>query len=82
MSLARPFLAGNVPLVVASLWPVDSESTAELMISFHKHRRLDRLPTMEALRKAQLDLLNGPNARDRRVSSWTAFVTVGGWAEF
>jgi len=27
------------PLVVASLWPVESNSTADLMISFHKYRK-------------------------------------------
>jgi len=82
MSLARPFLAANVPLVVASLWPVDSGSTTELMISLHRHRKLERMSTVEALRRAQLDLINSPNAKARRVSSWTAFVPVGGWAEF
>lgn len=29
ISLARPFLAAGVPLVVASLWPVDSNATAD-----------------------------------------------------
>ncbi len=82
MSLARPFLAANVPLVVVSLWPVDSETTAELMISFHKHRKRENVSTVEALRRAQLDLLNSSNGRSRRVYSWAAFTTVGGWAEF
>ena len=56
--MARPFLVAGVPLVVASLWPVDSDSTAELMIIFHKHRKLDNLSTAQALRRAQLELLS------------------------
>lgn len=82
MSLARPFLAANIPLVVVSLWPVDSETTAELMINFHKHRKRENVSTVEALRRAQLDLLNRGSDKSRRVYSWAAFATVGGWAEF
>jgi CHAT domain-containing protein len=82
MNLARPFLGANVPLVVVSLWPVDSESTAELMIRFHKNRRKSNMPTLEALRQAQLDLLSSPDAKLHRAYSWAAFTTVGGWATF
>jgi CHAT domain-containing protein len=82
MSLARPFLAGRVPLVVISLWPVDSETTSQLMIQFHKHRKRDNASTVEALRQAQLDLLNGANPRSQQVYAWASFATVGGQASF
>jgi len=82
MSLARPFLAASVPLVVVSLWPVDSDSTAELMIRFHRYRTRGDVSSVEALRQAQLDLLNSDDAKFRRVSSWAPFVSVGGWARF
>jgi CHAT domain-containing protein len=82
MSLARPFLAARVPLVIVSLWPVDSDSTAELMIRFHRYRTRGDASTVEALRQAQLDLLNSDDVRSRRVSSWAPFVSVGGWARF
>jgi len=82
ISLARPFLAAGVPLVVVSLWPVDSDSTAELMISFHKHRKQDNLPSAEALRRAQLEMLNGPEERFHHAFSWGAFVLIGGFTSF
>ena len=82
MSLARPFLAASVPLVVVSLWPVDSDSTAELMIRFHRYRTRGNVSSVEALRQSQLDLLNSEDSRSRRVSSWAPFVSVGGWARF
>lgn len=82
ISMARPFMAAGVPLVVASLWPVDSDSTAELMISFHKHRKLENLSSAEALRRAQLDMLNSPDARLHRPYCWAPFIAVGGRARF
>jgi CHAT domain-containing protein len=82
IGLSRPFTAAGVPLVVASLWPVDSNATAELMINFHKHRKLDPLSTVKALRTAQMELLNSPDKRLRNPQVWAAFVTIGGYAEF
>jgi CHAT domain-containing protein len=81
ISLARPFLAAGVPLVVASLWPVESEDTAELMIGFHKHRKLDRLSTIEALREAQLDAIQQSRG-SRTTYNWAAFVPIGGYTTF
>jgi CHAT domain-containing protein len=40
VSLVRPFLTMGVPTVVASLWPIDSKATADLMIAFHRQRKL------------------------------------------
>lgn len=82
ISFARPFLVAGVPLVVASLWPVDSDATAELMIAFHRHRKRDQIPTAEALRRAQLEMIRGENTRYRNPSYWAAFETIGGAAEF
>ncbi|MGH9969810.1 MAG: CHAT domain-containing protein [Pyrinomonadaceae bacterium] len=82
ISLARPFLAANVPVVVASLWAVDSDSTAELMISFHKFRRRYHLSSAEALRRAQLDMLSSPDERLRQPYCWASFITVGGGTSF
>ncbi|HKY04532.1 MAG TPA: CHAT domain-containing protein, partial [Blastocatellia bacterium] len=52
VSIARPFMTAGVPVVVASLWPVDSVSTSDLMIDFHKKRKRERVSTAEALRRA------------------------------
>jgi CHAT domain-containing protein len=81
MSLARPFMARGVPLVVSSLWPVDSDATAELMVSFHRYRKGGGLPTAEALRRAQLDMLHGERQLYRAPYYWAAFTLTGGYAE-
>ena len=81
MSMARPFLARGVPLVVASLWAVDSDATAELMISFHRHRKRGGYTTIEALQRAQLDMLTGPRKQYQLPYYWAPFNLIGGYAE-
>jgi CHAT domain-containing protein/tetratricopeptide (TPR) repeat protein len=82
IGMARPFIEAGAPLVVASLWPVESDPTARLMINFHQHRKLDRMSAIRALRQAQLDMLNSPETIDRDPHTWAAFVSIGGLAEF
>lgn len=82
IGLSRPFIAKRIPLVVASLWPVDSDPTARLMISFHRHRKKEPSPTAHALREAQLEMLRSPNSNDRLPCNWASFVTIGGYADF
>jgi CHAT domain-containing protein len=73
VSLVRPLLAAGVPTVVASLWPVDSKATSELMIEFHKQRKVNALQASEALRRAQLAL-----ARSYKSPYyWAPFILVG-----
>ncbi|HXG85548.1 MAG TPA: CHAT domain-containing protein [Pyrinomonadaceae bacterium] len=79
---ARTFLAAGIPLVVASQWEVDSDATAELMIRFHKYRKIEKLSTVDALRRAQLDLINGRDERFKNPYYWSAFVALGGYSEF
>ena len=82
IGLARPFIAAQVPLVVASMWPVDSDSPAEIMISFHKHRAQEKIPTTEALAMAQREMLHNPDERYRQPYYWAAFTVIGGHANF
>ena len=82
VGLARPFLKAGAPLVVASLWPVDSEQTSQLMIDFHRCRKLDGMSTMHALQQAQRDMIANPHAEPGDLRTWAAFAVVGGYAEF
>ncbi|MEN3335449.1 MAG: hypothetical protein V7641_4814 [Blastocatellia bacterium] len=83
VGLSRPFIARRIPLVVASLWPVNSASTADLMINFHRHRKSGGgMPTAEALRQAQIDMLRDANSDNRLPYHWAAFVAIGGYANF
>lgn len=77
-----PFATRNVPLVVASLWPVDSDSTKELMINFHKLRRRGDLSTASALRQAQIGMLRGAHNSYRQPYHWASFIAIGGYTKF
>lgn len=74
LSLARYFIASRVPAVVASLWQVDSEATADLMIEFHKQRK-EGLGAGQALRAAQLYLSQG--SPFQHPYYWAPFIAIG-----
>lgn len=82
IGLARPFIAKRIPMVVASLWPVNSKATAPLMINFHGLRKTENMPTAQALCKAQREMILSPNNNDRWPGNWASFVTIGGYASF
>jgi CHAT domain-containing protein len=79
VGLARAFLAAGAPVVVASLWSVDSEATAELMVALHR-RRVAGDSAAEALRGAQAEMIRHPDARLRHPFYWAAFAAIGGEA--
>ncbi len=82
VGLARPFQAAGIPLVVASLWPVESYSSKELMVRFHKYRKSGGLSTARALRQAQLDMLKSASAELRNPYNWAAYTIIGGHSNF
>ncbi|HXU08134.1 MAG TPA: CHAT domain-containing protein [Blastocatellia bacterium] len=83
IGMARAFLVARVPVVVASLWAVDSDATAELMIRFHRYRKHDASSTSEeALWKAKRSLLLDQDGRYHNPSYWAAFEIIGGHASF
>ena len=82
IGLSRPFEAAGVPLVISSLWPVDSDETEKLMINFHTLRRKTGLPTVNALREAQIAMLRGADERLRHPYYWAAFIASGGYSRF
>jgi CHAT domain-containing protein len=62
VGLTRAFIYAGTPSVVASLWKVEDSSTAYLMSSFYKN--LKTMTKVEALRQAQLNLINGKARSD------------------
>lgn len=80
VGFARSFLVAGVPVVVASLWPVDSDATSELMIAFHRFRRVNHLSTADALMRAQQEIM----AREgyRHPYYWAGFTAIGGYSDF
>jgi CHAT domain-containing protein len=74
IALSWAFLIAGCPTVVATQWNVPTESTARLMIDFH--RELARGATVAAaLRRAQLHLMK--DRRYRHPFYWSPFVVVG-----
>ena len=67
------FVAG-VPTVVVSQWKVDSASTSELMVEFHRRRRagLSDARAMQAAVRALRD-----NPAYRHPFFWAPFIVVG-----
>jgi CHAT domain-containing protein len=62
---------------VASLWNLDDESAALMMSQFYQGLADNRLTKAEALRQAQLSLLNNP--KYQRPMFWAAYVLIGNW---
>ena len=75
-SLARAFLAAGVPTVVASLWSVADQTTANLFDAFHRHL-WDGADPVDALRQAQLEMLRSGHRADRSPGAWAAFEAIG-----
>jgi CHAT domain-containing protein len=76
-SLVRSFMYAGAPRVVASLWNVRDDATAELMKRFYTGMIRERLAPAAALRQAQLTM-----STDDRWSApyyWAGFVLQGEW---
>jgi CHAT domain-containing protein len=82
VGVSRPFLAAGVPVVVSSLWKIDSPATRNLMIEFHRIRKTQKLPSAEALRAAQLGMLRGAEPVYRHPYYWASFIVAGGYSSF
>jgi len=75
-SLARALFAAGVPSVVASLWAVDDESTADFFASYHRRLSRGDDPT-EALRRTQLEWVAQDKGGWQGFSTWAAFALFG-----
>jgi CHAT domain-containing protein len=63
--LSSYFLKGGAAAVIASLWSVNDSSTSALMQQFYQNLSTGKMTKAEALRQAQLSLLQGKlNAKD------------------
>jgi CHAT domain-containing protein/lipopolysaccharide biosynthesis regulator YciM len=72
MSLMRAFMYAGTPSVVVSLWNVNDETAADLMIRFYRNLK-SGMSKSEALRQAQLQTI-GDNGFP---FFWAPFVLVG-----
>ncbi len=81
LGLRRAFSAAGVQHLVMSLWSVSDDSTSELMQHFYRRvlQRRGPLPPADAMREAQLDVLeqNRSELGEARPGTWAAFVVSG-----
>ncbi|MCA1568080.1 MAG: CHAT domain-containing protein [Acidobacteria bacterium] len=77
IGLTRGFMYAGAPRVVASLWQVDDEATAQLMRLFYQKMFKEGMSAAEALKAAQVSL-----SGEKRWNSpyyWAGFVLQGDW---
>jgi len=77
VGLARGFMLAGSPRVVASLWQVSDQATAEFMKGFYTAMVKEKLPASAALRVAQLEMRR--QSRWVRPYYWAGFVLQGEW---
>ena len=77
VGLTRGFMYAGAPRVVASLWKVSDEATAELMKRFYQKMLRDGLRPAAALRAAQVSMLN--EKQRSAAYYWAGFVLQGEW---
>lgn len=77
IGLTRGFMYAGARRVVASLWRVDDEATAELIVRFYRGMLRDGKRPAEALRAAQMEM--SEDERWRAPRYWAAFVLQGEW---
>jgi len=77
VGLTRGFMYAGAPRVVASLWDVKDEATAELMKRFYEAMLRQRMAPAAALRAAQLSMM-----KEKRWAApyyWAGFILQGEW---
>ncbi len=77
LGLAGVAVRSGARSTIASLWPVDDESTSQMMVSFYEQLTQPGVTKAEALRRAQITILQ--KSKFHHPYYWSAFVLVGNW---
>ncbi len=78
LGLAGVAVKAGARSTLATLWVVDDEATANLMIRFYKELKNPQVSKAEALRSAQLWLMQ-QGGKYKSPYYWAPFVLVGNW---
>jgi hypothetical protein len=88
-SLGTAFLAAGARSVLSTQWKIPDDTTSVLMFMFHRYRMIDGLPPRDALRRAQLWMLDEqrqiPEEMPKQLRNQLIgadFGAVVGWAGF
>lgn len=79
LGLAGIAVRAGARSTLATLWPVDDQSTTELMSEFYRQLANTNLTKAEALQRAQLALWNNKSQDWKLPYFWAAYVLVGNW---
>lgn len=82
LGLTRALLHAGTPSIIASLWPVDADTTRAFMLRFYTHLLAEyegsgTIDKASALRKAQLDIIERHGIRGSYY--WAPFILIGDW---
>jgi CHAT domain-containing protein len=77
LGLAGVAVRAGARTTLGSLWLVSDEATAKLMAQFYQELTKDQVRKAEALRRAQLEVLNADYFSHPYY--WSAFILVGNW---
>ncbi|MCM0592792.1 MAG: CHAT domain-containing protein [Gloeotrichia echinulata DVL01] len=77
LGLAGVAVRSGARSTLATLWSVQDQSTSQLIAEFYRLLTQSGMTKAEALRQAQLSLLN--SAQYKHPYYWSAFVLVGNW---
>jgi len=77
LGLAGVALKSGARSVIGSLWPVSDQATQLLLAEFYANLKDEKISKAEALRQAQIKLINEDNFE--HPFYWSAFILVGNW---
>jgi len=77
LGLAGLAVRSGARSTLATLWSVNDESTAQLMVEFYRQLTQSQVSKAQALRQAQLTLLG--QSKYQHPYYWAPFVLVGNW---
>lgn len=79
LGMAGVALKAGARTTLATLWNVQDESTAQVMVRFYQELKNPNINKAEALRRAQLVLLNSEEHQFQNPHYWAPFVLIGNW---
>lgn len=77
LGLAGVALKAGARSTIASLWSLSDESSAILMSEFYRELTQNKLNKAQALRQAQLTMIQNPDYQ--HPMNWSAFILLGNW---
>jgi CHAT domain-containing protein/tetratricopeptide (TPR) repeat protein len=78
LGLTRGFIYAGAARMVISLWPVNDDSTAELMTRFYQAMSTEHLSPAIALKQAQVEMLEAYYSP----YDWAGFIIQGEWHNY